>query len=178
MYTNDLQGWISASIVKRYYMSNHDKLVLSEYNASKPNIESHFIRMTKGDNLILVNIELSSVDLSFIEDTCKGRYFKFVYINNLTIDNRATCELVWQHYYHYEAMPKCINLLGEYYSDRYKKKSLVLSNVIVAIKYAMEAMITSPFTVPSDIYDYRYDTNKQVEIGKGIINYLKNKGYV
>ena len=142
----DLDGWMSAAIVKHWHMNylnsisntiskvdtldfigyNYGQPIpdLSEYNKvimcdiSFPMEEMYDVLVNRiGNNLIWIDHHISAIK-NF--DTWNQSYGN-QYLEGLRDTNFAACELTWKYFFPNETMPEIIRLLGMYDSFRHKR---------------------------------------------------------
>lgn len=180
----DLDGWMSAAIVKLWHNEiEHTKDNLAFQGVqSGPENHIHFYGFNYGDkipeDLIMEHDKVILVDISFpVEEMEKYRQKlqdKFIWIDHhisiirdiekrsnpfydgLRDTNFAACELTWKYFFKGKPMPRIVELLGLY--DSFRHKGTENERLVLEFQYGARSFISGY----NEAYDYLTQTYNSV----------------
>jgi len=167
----DLDGWMSAAIVKYYYTVQFDALVKSSENKYIINNslderigELHFIGLNHGDTIpdLSEYDHIIMCDFSLSKETMEQIAPKLVWIDHhisamkmmdesekfnsnvktrFTQSNYAACELTWFHFFPDNTIPEIVRLLGRY--DCFGHKGTKEEKTVLEFQYGARSVIAN-----------------------------------
>ena len=180
-HSRDLDGWMSAAIVKRKYPDV--ELIGWDYGVPYPDwekdIDGHKVVMVdvsfpkttmlqymNYNDLIWLDHHISAInDMGDIEDEIKG----------MRDPELAACELTWNYFFPEYQMPELVRLLGRY--DCFGHKGTPEEETVLQFQYAARAQISNvdeaykALAVMSN-YDEDEYIEEWLKVGRGIYAYL------
>jgi len=162
----DLDGWMSAAIVKRWWLQIYKEPETSEFDSSIRGIKNmiEFIGYNYGqpipdlseyDKIIMCDIsfpvktmELIASKLTWIDhhssainDMDKSDYFNSNVKLRYTQTNYAACEITWFHFFPEIVIPEIVRLLGRY--DCFGHKGTSEEKLVLEFQYGARQIITN-----------------------------------
>jgi len=191
----DLDGWMSAAIVKKKYPDV--ELIGWDYGEDNPMIYDEE-KYTPGENefaigskekVIMVDIafdpevmiylrERAVKPLSFIwidhhksaiMDSIKHNYQGVAGTRDMEF---AACELTWKYFFPDDPVPESVELLGLYDSFRHKTKSAEIQKRVMQFQYAARAYWFDPISCARALRD-GFNVEPCIQSGKAIFAYLE-----
>lgn len=197
----DLDGWMSAAIVKHWYVEHVkvgkftalDSIEFIGYNYGQPIPD-----LSEYDKVIMCDISFPK-DIMYLEANCSDRKLVWIdhhisAINDSKVDEFyqydkvegirdagfAACELTWKHFFPNEKMPEIVRLLGRY--DCFGHKGTAEEQKVLEFQYgarqcisnykeAYQSLIIS-LNEDGDIFNLKTPENKIWLQGKSIYKYL------
>lgn len=147
----DLDGWMSAAIVKKAVRSGEEEFVWLGFNYGDS--EEELKKILPGfDKVILVDLSLSP---ELMDDLYTGMGENFIWIDHhasaMRINNphthglrdvtKAACELAWGYFFPHQVMPELVRLLGRY--DCIAHKGTPEETLVLEFQYGAREMITN-----------------------------------
>lgn len=173
-HSRDLDGWMSAAIVKLYYQTI--KLIGWDYGQPLPELDIN-------SHVVMVDISLpkgAMVEISLVNGlTWIDHHISAINemggVRNLwggiqAID-RAACELTWEYLFPKVKMPEIVRLLGRY--DCFGHKGTDEEKKVLIFQYAARASLRNPeecFKALHEVTDAHIEG--WLNIGEGIYSYL------
>jgi uncharacterized protein len=175
-HSRDLDGWMSAAIVKEKFQLDNDELLGWDYNGQPlPEIPTNrkvimvdicfpkdiMIEISEVNGLIWIDHHISAInDIGDIRNLWGG----------IQATNKAACELTWQYFFN-DPMPEIVRLLGRY--DCFGHKGTDEEQKVLEFQYAARSYWKSI----SDCHEALNQNDQRIvglfsEIGKGIYKYL------
>lgn len=166
----DLDGWMSAAIIKRWWLQNYKEFETSEFETSIRGIKNmiDFIGYNYGqsipdlsgyDKVVMVDISLPKEEMLnlFSKNTKDDKRFIWIdhhksaielyhkpgvdyFIHGLLDVKFAACELTWQYLFPGESMPEIVRLLGRY--DCFGHKGTAEELKVLEFQYGARSVIT------------------------------------
>lgn len=187
-HDRDLDGWVSANIVKRAYSDENTtnklyELTLIGYDYGNPVPKELF----SFDHIVLVDVsfnigtmiklnEIYGDNFTFIDHhISKIRELEENGINpkGLRDKSYAACELAWQYFFPDEYIPEAVRLLGRY--DCFGHKGTSEEEEVLKFQYYARSIASGVDTVPEFWLEQDYDgINNNIVEGEIIYDYLKN----
>jgi oligoribonuclease NrnB/cAMP/cGMP phosphodiesterase (DHH superfamily) len=193
-HSYDLDGWMSAAIVKLWYtdhvkvgkftaldsidfigynygqpipdLSGYDRVVMCDI--SFPKEEMLKLWETKGLNFIWIDHHVSAIKEmeNAHENIISGAYP----IQGLRNVKFAACELTWQYFFPDEPMPKAIEYLGIYDSWRNEDKEL-WNSIIMPFQYGMRLYTNSFESFPIEVLTSDNEIPETIKTGYIVLHY-------
>lgn len=164
----DLDGWMSAAIVKYWWENspdaidnNNDKLDFIGYNYGQPIPD-----LSEYDKVIMCDISFPK-DIMYLEANCSDReliwidhhisaisdskidkFYQYDKTKGLRDTNFAACELTWKYFFPNEPMPEIVRLLGIY--DSFRHKGTEEEQKVLEFQYGARQCISNY----EEAYDY------------------------
>ena len=177
-HSRDLDGWMSAAIVKKKYP--HAKFVGWDYGMPVPQLD-------KNAKIIIVDISfppevMNQLDrladvwidhhISAINDAGIHGYHNLLGKRD---DGFAACELTWFYFFPDDVMPEPVQLLGAYDCFRHKKESPQYQDRVMQFQYAARAFIEDVGDAYEMILTSFSGTDGWLNHGFAIYEYLKTE---
>ena len=183
-HSQDLDGWMSAAIVKHWFIANGIKNLLN-INIENPNtldfIGYHYgdpiPDLSEYDKVIMCDISFPPEKMQAIADDFTGDNFiwcdhhisaikdndELSYVKGIRDINFAACELTWKYFFPNESTPEIVRLL-----DYFGYKNTDGEPKILGLQYTLKEFITN--------YNDAYNLLMEELTGKfsSIVNKLKN----
>jgi oligoribonuclease NrnB/cAMP/cGMP phosphodiesterase (DHH superfamily) len=174
-HSRDLDGWMSAAIVKNYFEYQEVELIGWDYGDDLPTIK-------EGERVIMVDVAFQKPEmralnkhnnLTWIDHHISSiKELEDLDISGVRDNNFAACELTWKHFFTNEPMPEVVHLLGRY--DCFGHKGTDEEERVLYFQYAARAKVINVDDCRSLLYaSDTLDYNKWLSLGLGILNYLK-----
>jgi len=150
-HSRDLDGWMSAAIVKHIYGLDADELLGWDYGDPIPEIGDVKVIMVdisflpeqmleiakrNGWRLLWIDHHISAIK-AFNEFIGQGETF----CNAVLDTNKAACELTWEYFFPDQKMPEIVRLLGRY--DCFGHKGTDEERKVLIFQYAARASLTN-----------------------------------
>jgi oligoribonuclease NrnB/cAMP/cGMP phosphodiesterase (DHH superfamily) len=188
-HSKDLDGWMSAAIVKKRYPDC--KLIGWTYGESVP---KEIAELEPDSDIVMVDISFpldhmigidQSYQLTWIDHhdrTIKEAEAYFLECGLIPpIGERnpkfAACELTWQYFFPDDPMPELVRLLGRY--DCFGHKGTPEEKKVLYFQYGARQVISNPTDALAYLNEYltsEYNAQAQIEVilsaGATIYNYL------
>lgn len=151
----DLDGWMSAAIVKHWWLNNfkdddisfigynygqtipdlseYDKVVMCDISFPKEEMEKLFDKFES--NFIWIDHHKSAINMMFIEGE------RSIHPLGLQQTDFAACELTWKYFFPNEAMPGIVRLLGRY--DCFGHKGTDEEQTVLEFQYGARSCISN-----------------------------------
>ncbi len=160
----DIDGWLSAAIVMKYYANSKDKLTLLPYNYGDAFDTVDAIK--KYDRIITVDVSLDLADMTTLITHYKSNFvyidhhaakidevfaaviktgnggFKYhVNVEPNAKDKKAACELTWEYYFPTIALPSVVELASAYDCFRHQSYDDNDSSVVLRFQYGLRSIM-------------------------------------
>jgi uncharacterized protein len=182
-HSRDLDGWMSAAIVRKYADEHGQpiKWIGWDYGQPIPDVSSFT------DVVVMVDISFPKEDMkklnkqgliwidhhiSAIKDVATLEPLPL--IEGLRNDKKAACELTWEFFYPDVKMPDIVHLLGRY--DCFGHKGTDEENKVLVFQYAARASLSNVDECYKALIDVKDESIKGwLNTGEGIYGYLKTE---
>lgn len=195
----DLDGWMSAAIVKHWFISTQvvpgNIVTIEEYNKNKPESPIDFIGYNYGDpipdlseydKVIMCDISFPKeemrklfdyTDLIWIDhhvSAIKDNWAIVDEVEGLLDINFAACELTWQYFFPNEPMPEIVRLLGRY--DCFGSRGTDEEIKVLEFQYGARTVISNyeeAYQWLKENIDFGIKTASHIhKLGEAIYSYL------
>ena len=198
-HSRDLDGYTSGAIVKRKYpeakligydygepfpfdkIGNGEDVIMIDVSLKMP--EMRKLGEQTGGKLIYIDHHKSAIS-DFEKECLTGKFVKSDYVDGISIyrtpemcavlkDGIAACEVGWKYLFPGEALPKSVELLGEYDTWRNGDKQK-WENEILPFQFGMRVKCNSPETFPVCLFDTLADVEpiyKITDDGRTVLAY-------
>lgn len=186
-HSRDLDGWMSAAVVKLWHDENPDKavskdeLIMIGYDYGNPlpailadkqviMVDISFpkeimLELYRNNHLIWIDHHISA-----IKDNTEINVNKVIY-NGLTDTKFAACELTWKYFFPDEPMPEVVRLLGRY--DCFGHKGTSEEQKVLEFQYGARANMFDVDTCYRVLTNWTPQLEHSIQVaGYEIYNYL------
>ena len=195
-HSRDLDGWMSAAIVRKYLMDNK---IETDFTAIGWDYGDPIPVLEPGRRVYMVDVSFPIEEMIKIGKLSEG---EFVWIDHHIssikdflaydgpsyckavlptihdsgdIEKIGACELVWNHLFPEVTMPTIVEWLGAYDSFRHKMQSKEYEDNVVYFQYACRAIIDHPinaFNYLENAIEFNGIYDKLINRGRDIKQYL------
>jgi len=179
-HSRDLDGWMSAAIVKL----KHPDIELIGWDYGQP-----IPKINDVDGVIMVDVSFSPEEMLELSRRVRWNlkwidhhisaikaYNEFVgqgesFLSCRLNDKFAACELAWQYFFPDKSMPEIVRLLGRY--DCFGHKGTDEEQKVLDFQYAARAQITNPEEAYKALISIKdQHISGWLDVGQGIYSYL------
>jgi len=181
-HSRDLDGWMSAAIVKLMFNIKHKQEVIFigwDYGQDYPDLSSKEMEvimvdvsfpirrmgyLAENNNFIWIDHHISAIKaVSEMES--------LPFIKGLRNDKYAACELTWKFFFPDEPMPEIVRLLGRY--DCFGHKGTDEERKVLIFQYAARAFLYDVYTCYNALCSVKTeDIDSWLDTGEAIYTYL------